>query len=181
METLKAIANRKSVRSYKAQDVEKSKIETIIGAANKAPNAGPVHITVITNRAVLKDLNDKTLELMKNSDNDFLKSRATIKGYQPMYHAPAMLVFSAPRENHFSMANASNFATMATLAATDLGLGSCYVITPTMALAANPDLAYELGVPSEFFAACCVLLGYTDDPKLYATGKVPENNVNYYE
>lgn len=181
METLKAIANRKSIRSYKAQDVEKSKIETIIGAANKAPTAGPVHITVISNRVILKNLNDKTLKLMHSSGNDFLQSRAAIQGYQPMYHAPVMLVFSGPKDNHYSMANASNAATMASLAATDLGLGSCYVVTPTMTLAAEPDLAHELGVPKGFFAGCCLLLGYTDDASLYATNRVPEDNVNYYE
>lgn len=53
METLKAIRNRKSVRSYNNTPVGKDTIRTIIEAGTMAagtPMAGKVYFTVISNQ-----------------------------------------------------------------------------------------------------------------------------------
>ncbi len=180
METLKAIANRKSIRSYMPGKPEASAVEAIIGAANKAPNAGPVHISVITNKGVIKTINDKAKAIMLESGNDFLVSRASLPGYEPLYGAPAVMIFSAPAEHKYAQANTAGAATCAAIAATDLGLGSCYAVTPTMPLNADKDFAKKLGVPAGFTAVCALLLGYTDDPDKFSTRKTPVENVNYY-
>ena len=41
METLEAINKRKSIRAYKDEQITKEELDTIIGVANKAPNASP--------------------------------------------------------------------------------------------------------------------------------------------
>lgn len=179
MDTLKAVATRKSIRSYQAKSVEDSKIETLIGAANSAPFAGPFHISVLLNKELLTELSHKTLTAMKNSGNEFLQSRADLPGYHPMYGAPLMLIFSAPAENPYGAANCSNAATTAALVATELGLGSCYIITPTLVLAHDADIAKKAGIPSGFKAACCLLAGYTDDPKKYSAPRQKSENVTY--
>lgn len=179
MDTLKAVADRKSVRSYQTKAVEDSKIETLIGAANSAPFAGPFHISVLLNKDLLTELNHKTLTAMKNSGVEFLKSRAELPGYEPIYGAPLMFVFSAPEDNPYGGANCSNAATTAALVATDLGLGSCYVVTPTLALAKDPDMCRKIGLPDGFKAICCLLLGYTDDKDKFSTPRPKAENVNY--
>jgi len=46
--------------------------------------------------------------------------------------------------------------------ATRLGLGSCYLLSPTRALngGSNKDLAKEAGVPDGYAVQCAVIVGY---------------------
>ena len=163
MNALETIAARKSVRSYKTTDVSDYQIDEITKAAGLAPNAGPFHITLVQESMALKEINDKALKAMKESGNDFLRERAALPGYQPLYGAPLLFIFSAPASNPYSLANVSNAATCASIAATALLLGSCYVITPTLALGADPALAERIGIPHGFTAMCGLLVGYSGD------------------
>ena len=62
METLEAINKRKSIRAYKDEQITKEELDTIIGVANKAPNAGPFQVSVIQNKEFLSEINDKRRE-----------------------------------------------------------------------------------------------------------------------
>lgn len=178
MDAVRAIEARRSVRSYHGKAVEEDKIEILLNAANNAPKAGPFHISVVTNPDVLKEINDKALAGMKNSGNSFLVERAALPGYQPLYGAPLLLLFSAPEENIYSLANVSNAATSAIIAATSLGLGSCYAVTPTLPFAGDKTLAEKLGIPSGMKPMCGVLAGYADGNKFSAPRQeVP--NISY--
>ncbi|MGE4353771.1 MAG: hypothetical protein AB7D36_06775 [Oscillospiraceae bacterium] len=57
--------------------MEADKIEQLIIAANNAPQAGPLHISVVENQGILKSINDAALTAMKNSGNDFMVSRTS--------------------------------------------------------------------------------------------------------
>lgn len=178
MDALKALEIRKSVREYQAKPVEAEKLETILKAANNAPKAGEFQISVILNAGLLKEINDKALDCMKKSGNAFLMERAALPGYEPLYGAPVLLVFSAPPENPYSFANVSNAATSGIIAATALGLGSCYIVTPTLALNEEPSLVKKIGVPEGFSPLCCMIAGYAGGDK-YASPKQVLNNINY--
>ena len=178
MQAMDAILQRKSVRQYLGKAVEDDKIKALLEAANSAPLAGEFHITVLKNSALIKEINDKAHIAMKNSGNDFLMERAALPGYQPLYGAPLLLVFSAAKANPYSLANVSNACTTAAIAATALGLGSCYVVTPTMALGAEPELAGKIGVPKGLTPMCALLVGYSGKDQ-FASPKQAANNVNY--
>lgn len=179
MDALQAIFTRKSVRDYKPRKPEADTIEAVLKAANSAPNAGPFHLSVVQDPQTLQAINDKALTCMKNSGNAFLMERAALPDYQPLYGAPVLIVISAPESNPYSMANVSNAATCAVIAATALGLGSCYVVTPTLALNTEPSLAVKIGVPREFKPMCCVLLGYAGEDK-FTTPRRELQNINYF-
>jgi len=178
MNTLEAIKTRKSTRSYQKKSVETEKIEQLILAANNAPKAGAFHISVVENPDIIKSLNDATLTGMKNSGNDFLVSRAALEGYQPLYGAPLLLLISAPESAPYNMANASCAAANITIAATELGLGSCYVISPLLGMGISPELGPKMGIPEKFEPVCGVLAGYSNGDA-FATPKSSVNNVNY--
>ncbi|GBF34709.1 nitroreductase [Desulfocucumis palustris] len=178
MNALEAIKARKSTRRYKPNAVEAEKIEQLISAANNAPKAGTFHISVVENQAVLKSLNDAALTSMKNSGNDFLMSRAALDGYQPLYGAPVLFLLSAPEGAPYNQANVSCAAANMTVAATALGLGSCYVIAPLLGLQAKPELVGKIGIPQGFVPVCGVLTGYSDG-NAFETAKSTGNNVNY--
>lgn len=175
MDALKALEIRKSVREYQPKTVENEKLEAILKAANNAPKAGEFYISVVINKEILKEINDKTLVCMKKSGNDFLMGRAALPGYEPIYNAPVLVIFSAPPENPYSLANVSNAATSGIIAATALGLGSCYLVTPTLALNENPSLITKIGIPEGCRPMCCMIAGYTGGDKFATPKQVPEN------
>lgn len=162
MDTLKALELRKSVRGYQDRAVEQEKLERIAAAANQAPNAGPFQVTVVRDKEYLKQVNNAALAAMKSSGNDFLMSRANLPGYQPLYGAPVLVLVSTP-DGLYSLANAACAATAMTLAAVELGLGSCYVVTPTLALDGRNELSAKLSLPDGFKPICGVLLGYAGE------------------
>jgi nitroreductase len=73
-----------------------------------------------------------------------------------------LALVSAP-DGLYSQANAACAATAMTLAAVDLGLGSCYVVTPTLALDGQNELSAKLSLPDGFKPICGVLLGYAGE------------------
>lgn len=173
------IKNRHSVRSYQKKDVEEAKIHKLVEAARSAPYAGQFHITVLLDKAILNQLEDLTTEAMRNSCLQFLRDLAETPGFRPLFDAPGMLVFSAPENNPYGMANCANAATTAALAATDMYIGSCFAVTPTLALEQHPEICAKIGMPGGFRPLCCLIFGYTEDP---AKGRHPRNlgdNVNY--
>ena len=178
MNTLEAIGARKSTRSYHQKPVEADKIEQLIAAANNAPKAGAFHISVVENQDILKSVNDLALTAMKNSGNDFMVSRASLDGYQPLYGAPVLFLFSTPEGAPYSEANASCAATSLTIAATELELGSCYVVAPLLGIGAAPELGKQIGIPEGFVPVCGVIAGYANG-NAFGTPKTKADNVNY--
>jgi nitroreductase len=175
------IKARKSVRSYLATPVEKEKLTKIAESAYEPPSAGPLAISIVTNAALIQEVNDKALAAMKASSNDFLVSRAAIPGYQPLYGAPALLVFSAPESAPFSAVNAAAAAATAAFAATALGLGSVYAITPTLAINADPDLARRAGLADGATAHLGLLVGYEGPETVPPSAGPREPEIQYVE
>ncbi|MDR1159257.1 MAG: nitroreductase family protein [Syntrophomonadaceae bacterium] len=180
MDAIKAIEKRKSIRSYVSKQVEADKINILARAANSAPKAGGFHISVITNTRVLIDIDEKALTAMKNSGNDFLTQRANTPGYRPLYGASALFVISAEK-GPYAQATASCSATAVTIAATALNLGSCYMVSPILALTADSGLSAKIGVPEGYTPICAVALGYTESEDAFSTPREAADNINYCE
>ena len=76
MNTLEAIANRKSVRTYTNDIVESDKLEKILNVGNEAARAEEIYFTVVTNKEVLNMVAETGKNVMLNSGNDFLVNTA---------------------------------------------------------------------------------------------------------
>lgn len=159
------IAKRKSIRAYLDKPVAPEDVATIVEAGQWGPNAGPFTLSVIRNAALLKRINDMTSQSMLASGNDFLVSRASLPGYQPLYSAPLFIVISGPTDAPYSALNAAVSAENMLLQATDLGLGSCFIRSAAAVLNApqNRALAEEAGIPEGSEMQCGVVVGYTED------------------
>lgn len=161
MDALEAIAKRKSVRSYKKEQISDKELEAILEAGKSGPGGGAYHISIIQKPELLKKINDVTKKAMLGG-NDFSKSRASLPGYEPLYGAPTMLILSAGDPN--GIANTSCSAENMLIAATALGLGSCYLMSPRGAFAGEEGaaLAKECGFPDGYQMNCAVIVGYQD-------------------
>jgi nitroreductase len=166
MTAAEAIIQRKSIRSYLDKAVSADDIAKIVEAGQWAPNAGPYTISIIRDADLLKRINDLTSQAMLASGNDFLMQRASLPGYQPLYGAPVLFVLSGPTDGPYTQLNVATCAENMLIQATELGLGSCFLRSPTAALnaKANRALAAEAGIPEGSQMECGVVVGYTDDP-----------------
>ena len=147
---------RKSCRDFTGEEVEEAKLQQVLQAVNYAPGNSTFYMTVIRNREFLRLIDDYTLETMKNG-NDFTKKMAALPGYQPLYHAPILIVLSIP--DPMIEASAASAITTMTIAAADLGLGSCVVRSPIGALAPGGPFCARLNLPEGYFASLGMLLG----------------------
>lgn len=184
MEIADAIAKRKSVRAYLNQPVAAEDLEKIVEAGRWAPNAGPLQISVIRNAALRQRINDRTLAAMVHSGNKFLQERAALPGYQPLYGAPVLILLSGPADVPFSAVNTALAAENMLLQATCLGLGSCYLVSPTMALKGekNRDLVLEAGIPEGYVVQCAVIAGHAAAENGFTLGeRTPKGSVNYVD
>lgn len=159
METLEAIEKRHSVRSYEARPVEREKLDEVLRAADSAPIAGEMSMVLITCPNMLGPMNDAAKQAMLASGNDFLIGRASLEGYEPMYGCAACILICAP-EGGYSQMNCGAAAEAACVAATDLGLGSCFTVSPCLAFKPEFDMMQWLEVPEGHVPQVCVLLGY---------------------
>lgn len=184
MNVADAVANRKSVRAYRDEPVPADVLTRIVEAGQWAPNAGPFQISVILNAGLRQRINDRTLDVMVHSGNEFLQQRASLPGYQPIYGAPVLILLSAPADAPFGAANTALAAENMLLEATELGLGSCYLVSPTMALNgdSNHDLAQEAGVPEGHAVQCAVIVGYAAADNKFSLGeRTKKGTVKYTE
>jgi FMN reductase [NAD(P)H] len=179
-----AIAQRKSIRAYLDKEVAADDVAKIVEAGRWGPNAGPFNMTVIRNADLIKRLDEVTSQAMLASGNDFLISRASLPGYRPLYGAPALIALSGPADFFLNPFNVATAAENMLLQATELGLGSCFLLTPSYALNAeqNSALAREAGIPEGYAVQCAVAVGYTaDETKFRLAEREPKGTVNYVD
>lgn len=123
MEFLDLVIHRKSIRHFAEQDVEQAKLDRILQTARLAPSAGNLKAYVI--------------DVIRNAETKLALSHAA-HGQDFIATAPIVLVFLADEKRSadeyglrgaklFCIQDATIAAAYAQLAATDLGLASCWV------------------------------------------------------
>ena len=78
---LKAIADRRSIRSYKAEKVTREQIDIILKAGQEAPsarNSQPWHFTVVQDEAILKMIYEETKKAAKEELADIYHGAKTV-------------------------------------------------------------------------------------------------------
>jgi nitroreductase len=179
-----AIVKRTSIRAYRDKPVPNGILEQIIEAGRWAPNAGPFQISVIRKKELRQKINDHTLDAMLRSGIEFLQQRASLPGYQPFYGAPVAILLCAPDNSPYAAVNTALAAQNMLLEATGLGLGSCFLVSPTLALngEANRELAGEAGIPEGYSLRCAVIVGYAAAENKFTVGeRSPKGSVSYID
>ncbi len=159
METMKAICTRKSTRSYTGALCDKA-LQQILLAGQAAPigrgSYENMHMTVIKNPELLTELD-------KNAAAFFGDPSRT-----PLYGAPCLVLVSTPipdpANGNVSYSNATCMVQNMTLAATELGIGSCLIWGAVAALNTNPALIAKLGLPEGHTVCCGITLGEPTEP-----------------
>jgi len=182
MDVREAIAKRKSVRAYVDRPLSDEDLKTIVEAGRWAPNSGPFLITVLRRPDLKQRLDEVTHRAMLESGVEFLQMRASLPGYRPLYGAPVVVLLTTPSDAPRGPMDCALSAANMILQATELGISSCFIVTPGLGLAAQPELATELGLPEGHAFQCAVLLGYPADRDPYSNpDRQPKGAVNYVD
>ena len=164
-ETLKVIQNRRSIRHYRAEQINDADLQEIINAAVYAPSAmnqQKWHFTVIQNRSTL----DKMLETIRNnilnSGVEALVNRAKSPDFNIFYNAPTVVLITADENAHFTEFDCGAAAQNIALAAESLGIGSCLIGMSGFLFesATSDEMKKELGIPDGYKHILSVALGY---------------------
>ena len=125
-ETLKTIAERYSCRDFTDTPLTEAQVEALVEAAIAAPSAlnrQPWHIIVITDKALINEMDSEGMFILSSAEDQTGYERIMSRGGKIFYNAPCMLMIAS---------NGSDFATIdcgilsqnIALAAHSLGLGN---------------------------------------------------------
>ena len=104
MEMIDAIRHRRSARDYAQTPLSREALESLVDAAIQAPSAmneQPWHFTIIRNRTLLdlisRESKSHMLTALKSlPDADRYRTLLSGEDFHIFYHAPALVVISAP-------------------------------------------------------------------------------------
>ncbi|MBE0425605.1 MAG: nitroreductase [Nitrospirae bacterium] len=168
---LKAIAERRAVRTYESKPVHRNMINKIIEAANQAPsamNSQPWRFVVVEDKEFHKKLTEaaipqsrKRLESFKNANPE--RYEAIMKRYDeledPIYYSSPVIIFvigSGPFADLSCPLACQNIM----LAAYSLGLGSCWVHFGSL-VTDNEEIRKELEFKEDEKIYGPIIIGHT--------------------
>jgi nitroreductase len=182
-ETLSAIRNRRSVRSFKREQIEDSELDEILEAGKYAPSAAnqqPWHFTVIQNQVLLDKISQAVKMIYKGLDEPFLRRLGSDETFHLYFHAPSVIVISGDRSAMFPEFDCSLAAGNIMIAAESLDIGSCWVSgLPRLADSdGGAQIMKELNLPEGYKPLCAIALGYKEGTKPQTAAR-KENTVRY--
>ena len=157
MNTLEAIAKRKSTRNYKPEQIPEDILQTILKAGCAAPVAmaryDSLHITVVQSQDLLDRINIATAEAISKAlgvreNTDFGAKTLVFVSSTPIHRAGT------------EHANVGIVMENMVLAATDLGIDSVILGAAPAAVAQDPQLMKDLKIPEGYKPLLGVFLGY---------------------
>ena len=155
-EVIKAIKERRSVKSYKPDAIPTELLDAVLEAGTYAPTGrnrqSPIIIAVT----------DKTTR------DKLAKLNAEIMGFDgdPFYGAPAVLVVLADRSRSTYLYDGSLVMENLMLAAHSLGLGSCWIHRAKEVFDSDEgkEILASLGIEGDYEGIGNCIIGYTDTP-----------------
>ena len=156
MTTMDAILTRQSCRGFEDRQITEEQLEQLLVAAN----AAPVGRAMFENVA-LSVLQDK--ELFAGIEAAMKKMAPDYPNPHPLYNAPTGILVCVPGEPvaDVNWMNAACVMENILLAATDMGLGSTFIMGAVAAMRQNPDICAAAKVPEGFVPVCMAIVGYS--------------------
>ena len=180
-ETLKIIKQRRSIRSFRDEQIKEEELQEVLEAGLYAPNAGDQawHFTVVQNKDLLNRLNSAAKEAAKNIEH--LREIASNEEYNCFYGAPTLIIVSGNEQAPMPLdADCAAATQNLLLAAESLGLGSCWIYFVMFALNSPQGFALrkELKMPEGYRPYYSAVIGYKKDTDVNAPERKP-NLITY--
>jgi nitroreductase len=177
-ETIRTIYQRRAVRKYKDQPVDRSLIEQIIDAGRMAPSAMNRQLWkfyVLTDKNQIRELSP-TIVKVANKVLSWAHGIDSSKTTDIIFHnAPVVIFITAPKKNDWAAVDIGMCSQNMMLAAKSLGLDTCPI--GFAKLLQKTDKISILGMSSSEEIKLAIIVGYGDeDPPVHERKR---DNVKY--
>lgn len=183
------IMSRRAIRRFDEKQLSEDDLQLILQAGLYAPSAGGrqgVIFVVCQDRLV----NEKLGKIKRaNSNPKMATATSYVSREQPsiaddpkltnaFYDAPTVITMFAPKNFLFSAEDCAVAAENMMLAATSLGIGSCYIGQGWTAFADpyGQEILRKWGVRSDYYAVMQLLLGYPREGDKHPSAKPRKND-----
>ena len=151
-ETIQDLLERRSIRSYKPEQIKKEELDTVLQCGVYAPTAMGKHsplMIVVQDAAKVKTLSQMNAAIWG-------------KAIDPFYGAPTAIIVMAEKDNPNSVQDASLVLGNLMNAAHALGLGSCWInrAKEMFEKEDGQSLLREWGVGDKYMGVSICALGY---------------------
>ena len=175
--TLNVIRQRRSIRSYRDEQITDDELRAVLQAGLYAPNAGDQawHFTVVQNRGLLGRLN-VAKQVATQMGIPGLMDLAADEGYNCIHGAPTLIIVSGDEQAPMPLDADCAAATQNMLiAAESIGLGSCWIFYVQLAFHSpqGPELRQALRIPGGYKPHYSAAFGYRKDSVPEAPDRKP--------
>lgn len=158
MELKQALKLRHSIRSYNDQRVSSDDLETILKAGCAAPVGlrayDSMHLTIVQQEEALHEICRLVAEEYKDP------------AYDPLYGATTLVLVTAKPKFDVPLMESCNAGCILEnmlLQATELGIGSVYLMSVQLAFGEGSPMYERLQIPEGFRIVSGAAFGYTDE------------------
>ena len=167
-ETINNILSRRSIRSFKAEQISDDALNAILESGIYAATSRGREawfLTAVQNPAMLKKIRDAACDTLAKVGDAKSLAKAQDPNFSPFYNAPTLIIVSG-NDTPNTRIDCANASQNMCVAAQSLGLGSCYLAGYTQAFndpAVASALKKELGIPEDFHPQFGVAVGYANE------------------
>jgi nitroreductase len=172
-EVIENILTRRSIRTYKEDQISDEELNIILEAGKCAPSGGNSQtwrFTVVQNKEKLEQLNSVVREAFKNLEVDEKTYRSKKSGkkaaenhdYKFYYSAPTLIIVSNDREYSNCMADSAVALENILLATHSIGIGACFINQLTWFCDDKNvrKLLTDIGIPENYVVCGSASIGY---------------------
>lgn len=167
-EVVEAIKNRRSIRSYKPEQIDQAQLDTIIDCGINAPSAlnkQTWEVRVIQNADLLNRINSSFVEKAKGKDLKGSASRSQEPGFSVFHGSPTLIIVGREKNNPTSFVDCGLLAQNILLSAESMNIGTC-TIGNMASILNDPDakeFLKEINMPDTHEVAFGIAIGYKNE------------------
>ncbi len=181
--TLRIIKQRRSIRSFKDEQIKDEELQAVLEAGMYAPNAGGQawHFTAVQNKEILERLNLAAKESARQMDMEHLRMLGNNEMFNCLYGAPTLIIVSGDGKSLIPLdADCAAATENMLIAAESIGLGSCWIFFVLLSFHSSQgsELRKELKIPEGYKPYDSAVFGYKKTPAINAPERKP-NLITY--
>lgn len=177
---VETILSRRSIRSYKTEQIKQEQLDTIMQCAINAPSAlnkQSWEVRVIQNADLLSRINNSFVEKAKGKTLQGSAARAQEPGFSVYHGSPTLIIVGKDKSNPYSAVDCGLLAQNILLSAESMDIGTCVIGNMASILNApdSKDFLKEINMPDTHDVVFGIAIGYKDespDAKPREEGKV---------